>query len=153
MEPRRAGESIYRLHRGDGPAMLFRDGWPVYAWHGVRVPGEAIEAPDSLTSERILAERNVEVRRALIEIYGHDRFLLGARAKKLHVDDWGTLWRVDLPDDQPLLMVEVLNSTPEPDGAFKTYHLRVPPDMRTAHQAVAWTFQMTEEEYQPAIQT
>ena len=27
-------------------------------------------------------------------------------------------------------MVEVLNSTPEPDGSRKTYFLRVPPDIR-----------------------
>ena len=30
------GES--RAHREDGPAVVFRDGWSVYAWHGTAVP-------------------------------------------------------------------------------------------------------------------
>jgi len=34
-------------------------------------------------------------------------------------------------------MVEVANATPEPDGTRRAYWLRVPPDMRTARQAVA----------------
>ena len=37
-------------------------------------------------------------------------------------------------------MVEVVNSTPEPDGSRKTYFLRVPPTIGTAREAVAWTF-------------
>ena len=50
-------------------------------------------------------------------------------------------------------MVKVVNSTPEPDGSFKDYFLRVPPDMQTAHQAVAWTFDKTVATYQPVLQT
>jgi hypothetical protein len=50
-------------------------------------------------------------------------------------------------------MVEVVNATPEPDGTYATYLLRVPPTMRTAKQAVAWTFDMTEDDYHLAAQT
>ena len=50
-------------------------------------------------------------------------------------------------------MVEVLNSTAEPDGSWKTYWLRVPPTMRTPREAIAWTFGMTKEEYAPAMQS
>ena len=28
------GPTAYRLHQANGPAMEFRDGWPLYAWHG-----------------------------------------------------------------------------------------------------------------------
>ena len=48
-------------------------------------------------------------------------------------------------------MVEVLNSTPEPDGSRKTYFLRVPPDTQTARQGVAWTFGMRPDDYQRLI--
>jgi hypothetical protein len=50
-------------------------------------------------------------------------------------------------------MVEVENSTPEPDGSFKRYFLRVPPTMRDADSAIAWTFRMSKEEYQLAMET
>ena len=50
-------------------------------------------------------------------------------------------------------MVEVLNSTPEPDGSRKTYFLRVPPRTRTAREAVAWTFGVREPDYRPAQET
>lgn len=35
----------------------------------------------------------------------------------------------------------------------KTYWLRVPPTMERARQAVAWTFGMDEQEYQPAVES
>jgi hypothetical protein len=50
-------------------------------------------------------------------------------------------------------MVKVANSTPEADGSFKDYFLRVPPNMERARQAVAWTFDMDENEYAPEVQT
>jgi hypothetical protein len=50
-------------------------------------------------------------------------------------------------------MVEVLNSTPEPDGTRKTYFLRVPPNLRTAREAVAWTFGLAGSQYRPERET
>ena len=50
-------------------------------------------------------------------------------------------------------MVEVQNSTPEPDGSIKTYFLRVPPATRTAREAVAWTFGLGAVEYRPAAES
>jgi hypothetical protein len=49
------------------------------------------------------------------------------------------------------VVVKVVNSTPEPDGSFKDYLLRVPPDIRTPREAVAWTF--ATDDYRPAVQT
>jgi hypothetical protein len=41
-----------------------------------------------------------------------------------------------------------------PDGGrFHTYWLRVPPHARTAKEAVAWTFGLSEQEYAPMVQT
>jgi hypothetical protein len=50
-------------------------------------------------------------------------------------------------------MVEVLNSTPEPDGTRRTYWLRVPPSTRTAKEGVAWTFGLQAEAYAPVRET
>jgi hypothetical protein len=38
------------------------------------------------------------------------------------------------------VLVEVVNATQEPDGWHRRYYLRVPPSIRTARAAVAWTF-------------
>ena len=55
--------------------------------------------------------------------------------------------------EEPVVMVEVLNSTPEPDGTQKTYFLRVPPKLRTAREAVAWTFGLSGSQYRPEKET
>lgn len=89
----------------------------------------------------------------MIERFGQERFLRESGAQKINSDDWGTLWRKEIKNDEPVVMVEVLNSTPEPDGEFKTYFLRVPPTTKTAREAIAWSFDKTEDEYEPIVQT
>jgi uncharacterized protein DUF6745 len=37
------------LHRADGPAAVFRDGWTVYAWNGKAVPEKWIMQPDTVS--------------------------------------------------------------------------------------------------------
>lgn len=39
------------------------------------------------------------------------------------------------------------------DPRFKTYFIRVPPDVQTAHEGVAWTFGKTPKTYHPLVQT
>jgi len=159
-----------RLHREDGPAFESRDGWGIYRWHGVEVPREVIMEPHTITAARIDTERNAEVRRAMIERYGRSRYLKDGGAEKLHTDERGTLWRKPVPNDEALVMVEVLNSTPEPDGSIKTYFLPCHPELRpnpvpangmrmgepqklTASNAIASTFGLRGEQYAPAQET
>jgi hypothetical protein len=70
-----------------------------------------------------------------------------------------------------MVLVEVTNSTPEPDGTRKLYYLRVHPELRplpdpanpnaqlgapqamTCHNAVASTFGRRGEDYHPEIET
>jgi len=89
----------------------------------------------------------------MLDRFGIQRFLLGLQAKPTQTDTCGTLYRVDLPNDEPLVLVRVVNSTPERNGKFKHYFLRVPPDLTTARAAVAWTFSQTAEQYAPHIET
>jgi hypothetical protein len=142
-----------RLHSAAGPAVEYPDGWTLWAWHGVRVPRLAIERPEQLRAAGILAEPDVEVRRALIERLGTDRFLRDVGARQVAEDETGILWRVDLPEDEPLVCVEVTNATPDPAGTFSRHVLRVPPDVRTPREAVAWTFGVEAGEYRPLLET
>jgi hypothetical protein len=58
-----------------------------------------------------------------------------------------------MPGDEPLTMIEVRNATIEPDGSRRTFWLRVPPQVQTALEGVAWTFDLPPERYQPQVQT
>ena len=142
-----------RLHSIHGPAVAYPDGWSIYAVHGVRVPADIIENPASVTVGRIEKEQNAEVRRVMVEQMGYERYILQSGAKLIHSDETGALYRKEFHDDEPLVVVHVVNSTPEPDQTFKKYMLRVPPDMERARQAVAWTFAMPELEYRPRVET
>jgi hypothetical protein len=146
-------DNLGRLHSGDGPALSYPDGWQLYVWRGMPIPPEVAAELPTLTVARIHAEPNAEVRRVMVEYYGFDRYLREADATRVHEDETGILWRVNQNNDEPLVMVEVINSTPEPDGTRRTYFLRVPPSIRTARAGVAWTFGLTADEYSPLAQT
>lgn len=142
-----------RLDRADGPALAFPDGFALHAWRGMPVPGDFLRELDSLTPERIRGEENAELRRVMLEHYGYDRYLAESGAEPVHRDETGVLWRIPLLGDEDVAMVEVVNSTPEPDGTSRTYWLRVPPVTGTAKAGVAWTFGLDAEAYQPVRQT
>ncbi|MFF5932705.1 DUF6745 domain-containing protein [Streptomyces sp. NPDC012508] len=142
-----------RLDRGDGPALAFRDGFALYAWRGMPVPAEFLAGLGGLTPERIRAEENAELRRVMLEYYGYERYLAESGARPVGRDETGVLWRIELADDEDVVMVEVVNATPEPDGTFRTYWLRVPPGTTTAREGVAWTFGLDAAVYEPVVQT
>ncbi len=142
----------YQFHCADGPALMFRDGWGIWAWHGLKVPRRVIEAPEGLTLWEIMGEEDVEIRRAMIEKVGAAQFLRKARAMLVHSDTDGAgqpreLLRVDLPNDEPLVMVHVTDPS-----TGREYYLRVPPAMTRCDQAVAWTFGVDLDEYHPLIE-
>ncbi|MEV0247624.1 DUF6745 domain-containing protein [Nocardia sp. NPDC050712] len=142
-----------RLHSGEGPALAFPDGFALYSWSGMPVPAGFLSELSTLTPQRIREEENAELRRVMLEYFGYDRYLAESAAEPVHRDETGILWRIPLPDDEDVVMVEVVNSTAEPDGSFKTYWLRVPPSTRTAKQGVAWTFELDAASYEPLRQT
>ncbi|WP_406316341.1 hypothetical protein OHA77_04550 [Streptosporangium sp. NBC_01639] len=146
-------DELSRLHRADGPALLFPDGFAMHAWSGTPTPADFAASMAGLTPERIRAQENAELRRVMLEHYGYDRYLAESGATPLHRDETGVLWRIDLAEDEPVTMVEVVNSTAEPDGTFRRYWLRVPPTTRTARAGVAWTFGLSEADYRPERET
>jgi hypothetical protein len=146
-----------RLHSAGRPALAWGTHLQVWADHGVIVPRHVIEEPQTLTVAEIDAEQNAEVRRVMIERFGAERLVQEGNAKLLAEDEAGRLWRRPLRGarwgEEAVVMVEVRNATPEPDGTVRTYWLRVPPHVRSARAAVAWTFGLDSERYEPALQT
>jgi hypothetical protein len=142
-----------KLHCDTGPAIEYPDGWGVLSRHGQYVPERVISFSHGKSLELIEREQNAEVRRHLIDIYGIEKFLKDSEAVKIAEDSSGALYRKDMIGDEPLLFVRVKNSTPEADGTYKFYFLRVPPHVTSAREAVAWTFAMELHEYNPEVET
>jgi len=176
LEPGRR-EGTFRLHNSEGPALLYPDGSAVHAWHGVHVPKYVITG--ELEAEDWLDESNSEVRRAIAERMGYDWLLDHCGATKFASDDYGSLWRISDPRDQntleqdygppvgtgrwyypdgsepedDIVLVVVENSTPEPDGSYRQYALRVPPDQKVPRDAIGWTFGVPPGTYAPDLMT
>lgn len=148
-----AFDEQFRLSNRSGPAIAFADGYEVFAVEGIVVPRKLIESPETISISDIDQQGNAAVRRMMVDTYGAARYIEGSAAVFVHEDECGQLYRKEMAGDEPLLMVRVKNSTPEADGTFKYYFLRVPPNMQTAREAVAWTFGVSPHEYKPEAES
>lgn len=122
-------------------------------WHGVPVSDRVAFHPESISVDEILRERNQELRRVLLERVGMEWFFSHARPTVLDEDrdSGGTrrLLRIEPREGEPVVCVQV--SCPSTGGR---YLLRVPPDVQTCHQAVAWTAgYRNPRDYRPAVET
>lgn len=136
-----------RLHNPDGPSIRWRDGWATHHWRGTAVPAEWIESKDSVDPALALNWENIEQRRCLAEILGWNRVLTAVKTRVVVTDNFGTLLEADLPDAPRSRFVKVRC------GTGRDFILPVPPEMKSAHEAVAWTYGMTPEEYGPEVRT
>jgi len=126
-----------RLHCENGPAIKYRDGYSIYSWHGVRVPSDWIEKKDKLSAKTAITWENIEQRRAACEIIGWAKVLKKLQAKVIQEDDdpmIGVLLEVDIPDIGREKFLKVLC------GTGREFAIPVPPDMKTALEANAWTY-------------
>lgn len=139
------------LHLGDNPieslpATLDTSQLELYL-RAIRLPQNFFPVSD-WTAHHILNQPNVEIHRVMLERFGETRFMDELGAQAYHQDDFGVLYRVDIPNDEPLVMVNVKDPSTN-----RQYFLRVPPTIQTAHAAVAWTFGMTANQYKPDMET
>ena len=141
-----------RLHSPKGPAVSYPDGWSAYAWKGVLVPPWIIERPELVSVRTIGAAMDPQVRRCMIEIMTPERFIAQGGAYRVSQDETGILWRQRWRWEA-WAAVEVINGSPEPDGTYKRYYLQVPATMRSAREAVAWTYGLSEHRYRPVVRT
>jgi hypothetical protein len=136
-----------RLHCPTGPALAYPDGWFLHAWKGIEVPPGIIDDPRTITIAMIDRERDMFVRRCMIEILTPERFIAMGGASRVAQDECGILWRRYWGGMDIWTAVEVVNGTAGADGIRRRYFLQVPPDIRTARGAVAWTYGLSEERY------
>ena len=139
-----------RLHSATDRCMEYHDGWGFYCWHGVRMPEQVILAPERLSREDFLSEPNVEVRRVIQERMG-SRFVTEVGGQVIESSPRGTLYEVRLPEDDPERVARYVQV--QDASSKRQYFLRVPPTIQTAAEAVAWSFELSGEDYHPAQET
>lgn len=149
----------------NGPALAFPDGYSLYLINGIQLDEKIIKR--QFGPADIQAQRNAEIRRIMVELYGEAKFLKDLGAAPIHEDECGQLFRVEQPGDEPLVMVRVVDATPHADGTREVYFLRVDPELRpmvggqrlgtaqamTARNAVASLAGLTGDQYHPQIET
>lgn len=141
-----------RLHNLNGPALQYLDGWSLFYVHGIKVPKWIISNPNDITADKIDEESNAEIRRVMLDIFGHENYLMAGNFEVLDIDtdQFGRQRRLLKKKsglDEDIVRVEVLNSSPEPqsflpktneafgfikegDLYFRKYYLAVHPELR-----------------------
>jgi hypothetical protein len=117
------------------------------------MPAWVIEHPEAITVEAIEREEDVEVRRVMLDRYGWSRYVADSGAEvidQVPMDHeirglrGARLLHKVLPDEpEPIVYLDMLNSTPDPDGTFRHYLERIDPNAyggeagRSCHAAMA----------------
>lgn len=141
-----------RAHHPRGLAIGYPDGSGAHAWHGTPVPAWVVEDP---SVDRILVERNVEVRRCAIERLGWDAYLsqAGLRLTAAAPDPGNPgceLRLYDLPREvwgAPARVLLAVNGSVERDGHRRRYGLSVPADLDDPVAAAGWSYGLSATQY------
>lgn len=140
-----------RSHNQTGPSHRWADGWELYHWHGVRIPNEWIKTPGALTAKVAITWKNIEQRRAACELLGWAKILEELNAKVIDTDadpEIGELLEVDIPDIGKEKFLRALC------GTGRTFAIPVPPNMKTAMEANAWTYGLNLDDFKvPEVRT
>ena len=118
------------LHSETGPALAFRikeGDKPIelYRINDVEVTKKVVDR--TYTAQDIDNEPNAEVKRIMVERFGNDemsgpaRYIKESNMTPIATDEWGSIYRKDQGEDEPIWVVKLINSTMEPDGTFKEY--------------------------------
>ena len=140
-----------RLHREDGPAVEWPAGESYCFWRGTQIPNEWITNRASLDAKTALTWPNIEQRRAACEMIGWNRVLFELKAKiisKHPNPQIGELVEVNLPDagKERFLRVQC--------GTMREFALPVPPTVKTAIEAQAWTWGIDAKDFKtPEVRT
>jgi hypothetical protein len=129
-------DSNGNLHSTNGPALKW-NGYSLFFMNGINIPGSYfdLDADNKQDLLILFRERNVEVRKALVNRIGIETLIKGAGARTVHRYYDYELLSIQLPGfRRQLLYLKMANPSVE-----NTWHIEaVPPDMTTCQQALAW---------------
>ena len=154
-QPTIFAESGY-LHRANGAAIEYFSGERYWFWYGVEMPDWAIRNPCEIKAAHVRDAKDAALQGALVRAMGAEHAL--AELDRTIVDSdvtHGTLWHCSLAwrEDVICAVLEVENATSTAGGLRHKHFLFVPLRVRTARDAVAWTYGLAEEDYDLAVRT
>lgn len=114
------------FHNDKGPALKHRDGHCLFYVHGREVPEKLVMAPETITVDDIVNEKNLETRRLLLDKFGVVKYAKLRGARVLDFDTYQGYPRalIRLDDDQSVWLVGTDTGTLE-DGKGRVYHMAV----------------------------
>lgn len=98
------------------------------------------------TSQFILEVRNAELKQRLLKEKTYEAFVQELGAVTVHEDGESQL--IAIPSTRDMLFVSVKDSSTP-----RRYLLRVPPTSKTCAEAIAWTFNLSTDQYRPIKET
>jgi hypothetical protein len=100
-------------------------------------------------AQEITKISNQTLRREALLFYGIEKFFIDMNAIIVDENRRNQLLYLKWHSaEEPMKMVKVIDST-----TGQVYLIRVPPDMKTVQEAIAWTFNLQPEEYHPIKET
>lgn len=90
--------------------------------------------PKDWKTQWLLAERNAELRRVLIQVMGYCKIAEELQAEE--IDKWQEYSLLKIENEINVEAIYLLRMTCLSTG--RTYVLRVPPNIRSARQAIGW---------------
>ena len=122
-------------------------------WRGVTINHKIAFAPETITAAEVMAERNAEIRRTMMERMGNEVFMQSVASQVVHQDrDPGgprRLLRLKVPKEEDLVFLSCFCPS-----TGRHYLMRVPPAMKKCHQAAAWMAGFSDpSKYKPIIET
>ena len=122
-------------------------------WRGVTINHKIAFAPTTITAAEVMAEKNAEIRRTMMEQMGIEVFMQTVASQVIHKDtDPGgprRLLRLPVTGEEDLVFLSCFCPS-----TGRHYLMRVPPAMKKCHQAAAWMAGFTDpSKYKPVIET
>lgn len=101
----------------------------------------------AVSPKEIIGLPNAEIRRAVVELVGYHKIVDEAKVlDESEVD--GRLMTIPLQEDEDIMLLHVKDPSTD-----REYFLRVPPKMKTAKQARAWTFGFEAKDFTLEVET
>ncbi len=150
------------LHRDDGAAIEFNNGFGFYLVHGVLFEKElydSIYIKRTITPKEIIFLDNVEQRVCAIDFFGKDKMIKELNAKKM--DEWygeSQITKMPIYNELYEFKIGLRNIRfvkVEDYSTHKITILGVPSikETETVMGAIAWTFGLPESQYRPLIES